>query len=206
MRKILVIIGLFISLGLQAQTILTNAHIRATSTGIGWDDVIVSFETGQNAGTAYPVFNADSCSYNFVTDTTGVSKCMMYFVVEIPHAWQDGSAAIHPHVHYKHTAAQGTPTFVLKYKWFNILSKAPTTWSRITLGTNVVGVPTDYQHGIVEDAADAGIIGTGKTLSSILICQLFLLTTSGGVKTCDAYQMGIHLGLDDLGSRTEYVK
>jgi len=203
MRKIILILGLFISVGLQAQTTTTNAQIRTTN--YSWDDVMVAFETGVNGASGYPAFNIDSLTYSFVIDSTGPTVCAKYFNIEMPHFYTTGTA-IHPHIHYRYTTGQGTPTFVLKYKWFNLGTKKATAFSELILNSNVLGVAGNYTNVILEDTGDIGIDGTGMSFGSTLQCYLYLRTTSGVTKTCDVYQFGIHIQKDGLGSRLEYTK
>lgn len=169
-----------------------------------WDDITVAFASGVSGVSGYPTFNADSLSYNWQVDTTGVSKCIQYYLIEMPHNWKEGTN-IHPHVHYKYTTGQGTPTFVVKYKWFNLNTKQSTAWSWIRLSGNAWS-PSNYVFNLVEDINDIGISATGKTLSSMLKIQLYLYTTSGVTKTCDAFNFGIHYEIDSFGSKEEIVK
>lgn len=48
-----------------------------------------------------------------------------------------------------------------------------------------------------------GIAGTGKTISSILICQVYLSATPANV---NAYQLDFHIEKDTFGSRSETSK
>lgn len=219
MKKILFILFCFCCLSLQAQTIKSNSIIQSgttlNNTTIGaaeglqltgeatqWDDLFFPFTTGTNGGNPYPVFSDTSMAWNFVVDTVGVTKCIQFFCIQFPHSTVFDT--IHPHIHYKHTTGQGVPTFVMKYKWVNIQASTTTafTWER--LGTSIDGT-TNYTHQIVTNTGNLGILATGKTFSSILVCQIYLLSTTGATKTCDAYQFDIHYKKKSLGTKTEYA-
>lgn len=162
-----------------------------------WDDLMFPFEVGANAGTGYPTFVADSGYYTFVVDTTGISKCIMYFVVQMPHKWKEGST-IYPHVHYKYQTAVGTPNFIVKYKWYNTTGTTVMGWKWCPLTTT-----TGTTDNTVQMANGGSISGSGKTISSILICQVYL---SGTPTNVNAYQFDIHYEIDTEGSRTTTVK
>jgi hypothetical protein len=163
-----------------------------------WDDLFFPFESGETAGTGYPVFVADSSYYTFVVDTTGISKCIKYFTIQLPHSWKEGST-IYPHVHYKHETAIGTPSFKMKYKWYETGQSTDFGWSWYNMTTT-----TGTTNNTMQMAYNAsGINGTGKTVSSILICQVYL---SGTPTNVHAYQFDIHIEKDALGSRTQTSK
>jgi len=164
-----------------------------------WDDLFFPFTTGEISGSGYPAYDTDSMYYNFVLDTTGVTKCIKYFEIQLPHKWREGSI-IYPHVHYKHQTGIGTPKFKAKYKWFTIGGTTDTGWKwypmEQTTGT------TNNTHQMSYNAS-AGISGAGKGVSSILILQLYLSDTPTDVKS---YQFDIHIECDALGSRTLEAK
>jgi hypothetical protein len=170
-----------------------------TGTATVFDDLFFPFETGESGVTNIPVFVADSSYYTFTVDTTGVSKCIKYFTIQLPHSWKEGST-IYPHVHYKHETAVGTPKFIMKYKWYNTGESTAFGWNwykmEATTGTDNNTVQMSYN-------SSGGISGSGKTISSILICQVYLSATPANV---NAYQFDIHIEMDRLGSRTETSK
>lgn len=181
-------------------TLSKDTGIRLHGATTQFDDLFYPFTTGTSGGNPYPVFNADSLYWQFVIDSTGPTKCFMYFQVQIPHAWVYNST-IYPHIHYKHTTAQGTPTFRIKYRWINIGSSVYPGWNLYDM--NVTTGTTNNTHQLVYRAN--GISGTGKTLSSILIIQCYLVgqTGTGGI---NAYQMDIHFEKDGFGSQEQTTK
>jgi len=167
-----------------------------------WNDLFFPFTTG-NAGSAlYPPLVLDSLYYGFVIDSTGPTKCFEYFIIQMPHWWKENSH-IYPHIHFKYETGNGTPTFKMKYKWYNInVVITPIGWNWLTIAT--VSATTDKTHQYVTNAT--GISGSGKTISSILICEIYLTATTNTNKVCNAYQFDIHIEQDALGSTTEWVK
>ena len=186
-----------LNIGNNALTVGGSVEFRLNGTNTQWDDLFFPFSTGTSGGNPYPVFNADSMTWNFVVDTTGPTKCIQYFQIQFPHGTFFDT--IHPHVHYRHTTGQGTPTFVFKYKWYNIGSTTVSPWGYLRL-SETTGT-TNFSHQICNGSY---ILATGKTFSSILVCWVYLLTTSGATKTCDAWQMDIHVKKQSFGTVDEY--
>ena len=177
-----------------------DGTIKYNGNATVWDDAQYPFTVGSNAGTGYPTFVADSGYYTFVIDTTGASKCIVYYNdCQLTHRWKEGST-VYPHIHYKYTTTTGTPTFGVKYRWFN-RSETPGAWTWIRL-TQTTGT-TD---GKMEMSYNAnGISGAGKTISSILQMQVYLIsqTGTGGIF---GYGTDVHFEMDTNGSRTETSK
>lgn len=179
--------------------ISTDSAIRLHGTATVWEDLMMPFTTGENATVGYPTFNADSLWYNFVIDTSGITKCIIYMPVQMPHRWKEGST-VYPHIHYHHVTAQGTPTFKVKYKWVNTGSLTG-DWKWLTMETT--SGTTNNTHQMCYSTS--GISGSGKTISSILLCMIYL-TAQTGTGGIDAYQFDIHHEINSLGSNTETSK
>ena len=161
----------------------------------GWDDLMFPFQNGTNGVNPYPVFDQDSLYYTFVTDTTGPSKCIMYMTVQMPHSWEEQSI-IYPHIHYKHTTTNGTPNYRIKYKWYDTTGTINTPWKWYDM-PNTTGTTNNT---VQMSSGSAGISGSGKHISSILLVQVYLVSQSGtgGV---NAYQFDIHYKRDRNGSK-----
>jgi len=165
-----------------------------------WDDLFFPFTTGNSGGNPYPTFDNDSMYWNFVVDTTGPTICKQFFSVQFPHRAKEGTITISPHIHYKHETAVGTPTFIVKYKWYNIGETTQTAYKWLKIGTTTG--TTDKTHQIVNGA---DITYSGRTLSSIFICQVYLFSQTG-TGNVHAYQFDIHFAIDAMGSKSEYIK
>ena len=92
-----------------------------------------------------------------------------------------------------------------EYQWQNING----TYSGITTATLTVTAATGttgYKH-LISDFSD--INGSGKTMSSIMICRLYRLPTDAADDYTDAVGLlsfDIHIEKDTLGSNLEYTK
>lgn len=180
-------------------SIWKDGTVRSYGLATCYEDLMFPFQVGNSGGSTYPTFVPDSGYWNFsAVDTTGPTQCIMYFTVQMPHSWVIGST-IHPHIHYKHETAVGTPKFTMRYKWTNIGDHTPNVFSRYYMSTTT-GTANNTQQ-LVYNAT--GISGTGKTLSSILTILIYLYAAPVNVK---AYQFDIHYERDGLGSRTELNK
>ncbi|MBS1505574.1 MAG: hypothetical protein JSS79_02900 [Bacteroidetes bacterium] len=132
----------------------------------------------------------------------------LYFTVQLPHDWKEGST-IYPHIHWLTTTDVGATKvrWGLEYTWVNIASVfGNTTVIYAEDPIAPVGSVTAFKHAITEFA---GISGTGKTISSFLICRVFRAATAAtDTFTGTAGMLGIdfHIEKDGFGSHTEYTK
>jgi hypothetical protein len=187
-----------VNVGTKIVTVSPDSAVRLHGDATTWDDLFFPFTLGVSGQAGYPTYVVDSAYYSFVVDTTGPSKCIMYFEAQMPHRWKEGTD-IDVHLHYKHTTTQGTPTFVVKYRWASIGSVfGAYSWVRLTTTTGT----TNNTHQLV---SGQHITGTSKGISSILHIQVYLLSSTGN-NTCNAYQMDIHYQIDSMGSNTETSK
>lgn len=171
----------------------------ATGSGkIFWDDLFVPLTTTRLGSNSKPDFDFTNIGYLFPqNDATEI----LYFIIQMPHRWKEGST-VYPHVHWRQAANQQV-TFKLDYKWYNIGEAPAANYTTYTMATNAVA----YSSGTIGQLTKGtdGIAGTGKTLSSIIICKLY---RQDNVYTGDALtdQFDIHYQIDSFGSRQEYVK
>jgi len=140
-------------------------------------------------------------AYHFDPD----SNEEVHFSVQLSHAWKEGTT-IHPHIHWSPTTS-GTDDVLwgLEYAWSNINDTFPTNTTVISVSTLASGIP--YHHQI---ASFPTISGTGKTLSSMLMCRLFRWADHGSLDNYDAdaalLEFDIHFEINSPGSRQEYIK
>jgi hypothetical protein len=105
----------------------------------------------------------------------------MSFTVQLPHNWKVGSV-IHPHIHWvPRISGSGNVKWNLDYSWVNLNESAPETVPAITTTSAVVNGPFTMNKHILTPLTtnDVGISGTGKTVSSILICRIWRNTSDG---------------------------
>lgn len=137
------------------------------------------------------------------------------FQVQLPHNYKEGTT-IYPHIHWAPMTAAGTSraTWVLDYQWVNFNGNFVESSTSVS-GYLVVGDGTtsptislaSKQHTITE--LGSGITGTGKTISSILMCRLY----RNGVDANDNYtgdaallSIDFHYEIDTFGSREQFIK
>jgi hypothetical protein len=145
------------------------------------------------------------------------------FTVQMPHGWKQGTN-IFPHVHWSagkinedgeledDSTAPGTNrvTWGLEYTWAIVGEVFPGT--TIITGTTVATPNTGsialYEH-VITPLGTGGIVATGKTLSSMLVCRLFR-NSSAGTDTYNGeaglLEIDFHYQIDSDGSNQEYTK
>jgi len=132
----------------------------------------------------------------------------LYFTAQMPHQWKEGTE-IYPHVHWTAATNVGTNKVVwgLEYTWANVGVVLGNT--TIITGSDPIATyaPVDaYEHAITSLGT---ITGTGKTLSSMLICRIFRKAADGTDNyAADAglLEIDFHFQIDSDGSRQEYIK
>jgi hypothetical protein len=177
-----------------------------------WDDLRVPVTSLKDKGLKLPewaVFVNNGVSsegvYTFWFDKSSEEE--LFFTVQMPHAWKEGSN-IHPHVHWtSKTSGVGKVSWGLEYVWANVLGNFNN--STIILATETIDSATSVvakKHYIT----DLGTInGTGKTLSSMLVCRIFRDAANSNDTFNDdvgMLQIDFHYQIDSSGSNEEYVK
>jgi hypothetical protein len=127
--------------------------------------------------------NATANAPNFATLNTGFTVWVykfpsnsdrnVEFRCQIPHSYAEGTNII-PHVHFipqSGTIGQ-TVNWTLDYVWVNIGATIPASVTSITRTYTTVAGDTN-KHIMLDIPNSSGISGTGKTISSQLICRLW---------------------------------
>jgi len=127
----------------------------------------------------------------------------VYFSCQLPHSYKEGSD-ITPHVHWAPSDANaGGVTWGLEYTWANIDG----TYGNTTIITADDSTDTtSHKHHMANFSA---ITGTGKTLSSMLVCRLFRdVSDANDTYASDAFllEVDFHFEKDTVGSRTISAK
>jgi hypothetical protein len=126
--------------------------------------------------------------------------------IQLPHGYKEGSK-IYPHIHWTPSdAGTGNVVWKVDYEWVNVggsYNLTTTTTLSATVAANGA-----WASGIA-DLAPTGIDGTGKTISSILVCRIY----RDGNDAADTYDnsaaiigFDIHVEENTLGSRTVTTK
>lgn len=166
-----------------------------------WDDERVPASAINPPGAASdPDRDADDACFLF----DGGGTEILFFQLQLPHAWQEGTL-LSPHVHWtKTTSAAGTVLWRMNYQWA-ALGNVFGAWSDDSDATLIISDgDTANQHAL---SAFADISGSGVGLSSMLKIKL---SRVGGSDTYAAdaklLEFDVHIQKDTTGSRAEYAK
>lgn len=177
--------------------------------GLRWDDLRVTLDKGSNAALLDYLTGSTGPQIWYFRDNSSVEA--MSFTVQLPHGWKEGST-IYPHLHWlPKSTGSGNVEWNLEYSWANYDAATPQSFPAITTSTVVATGPfTARTHNITAlTAGNTGIDGTGKKISSILICRIW--RDSGDTNDTFNADAGVlfldfHIQIDGYGSHQEYVK
>lgn len=184
-----------------------------------WDDLKVPVNSlkirDKNAGV-----DIDPASWDYFIGETALlwfedkavnGEQSVTFTVQMPHAWKEGTN-IFPHVHWTSKTAPGNSrvTWGLEYSWISVGGEFPNT---VIITGSAVATPNSgsivAQEHVITPLGSGGIDGSGKTLSSMLVCRLFRNSSAGTDDfTGDAglLEFDFHYQIDSDGSNQEYEK
>jgi hypothetical protein len=172
-----------------------------------YDDIRVPLTAVQKAGIKDPDFI--KCLDDGVGSTgvyahgfDSVSEEEVFFMVQLPHDYIEGSD-IYPHIHWGAGVTSGDVVFGLEYSWCNYGDVAGNT-NIIEATATVADVAKTHSVAVLPTLS-----GTGKKISSVLVCRLF--RKAGDVADTmvgDALVLEIdfHYKKTIRGSITEYTK
>lgn len=177
--------------------------------GLRWDDLRITLDRGNDA-TQIDYFQGSSGPQIWYFRNNAKLESMS-FTVQLPHTWKEGTT-IHPHLHWSpKTSASGNVEWKLEYSWVNYDSATPQVFPAITTSTVVANGPFTASSHVISSLTngDAGLDGTGKKISSILICRL----TRNSDNTADTYAgdagllfLDFHILVDGFGSNNKFTK
>lgn len=177
-----------------------------------YDDLKVPVSSTTKGGTKDPTWgvlrNVSGSQGVFIQWFDKDTEEELYFTAQMPHGWKEGTE-IYPHVHWTAATIVGTNKVVwgLEYTWTNIGDTFGNT--TIITGSDPIAVNAAvdaFEHVVTSLGT---IIGTNKTLSSMLVCRIFRKSTDAADNfAADAglLEIDFHYEVDSDGSRTEYVK
>ena len=192
----------------------SDGSLRYEGTATRWEDLKVSVNSLKDRGVKLPdwapfVNNGGSSQgvYTFWFDSSEEQE--LFFTVQMPHSWKEGST-LYPHIHWTSLdSGNGKVGWGLEYTWTNVLDTFDNTTiiygdTPIDSSTSV----TEYKHYITKLGT---IVGSGKTLSSMLVCRVFRDARSSNTNDNFSHKAGIleidfHYEVDSDGSRQEYIK
>lgn len=194
---------------------LSAEGLRAAGTATAWDDLMIPGTSVKTTGTSPPSlaggFAGDNTLDLYVFDGVNTLE-QVFFTIQLPHNWRQGST-IYPHVHFSPTSTNTGDTnarvvrFGFEYTWANIGGTFGAT-ATLNLDSDPF-VPNTSQWAHLLEKNAAGIAGTDKTISSMLVCPLF----RNPADAADTYpqdvaflQFDVHYEIDSLGSEQEFIK
>jgi hypothetical protein len=170
-----------------------------------WNDLVVSMSSVRLPAANPPTVTAYKSGQ--VLAFSSASDNYVYFNVQLPHTYKEGTD-IKFHIHYAiPTAGAGAGVenikFDLTYSWAN----ADGTFNAASSGTATIDVQNTSADTHEIDGI-ATITGTGKNVSSVLICSLKRDTGVANDYTDDVYVISadFHNETDTIGSRQEFTK
>ena len=187
-----------------------GGELTLIGTATRWDDLRVE-PVVRGTGAKNPSFAVwlnGVYLYDF-DDATAGSEKEVWFSVQMPHSWKEGST-VEPHVHWTNKTA-GTAGQVIR--WGIEYTKAPiggTFGATTTIyGTTIVGggdITVANEHLLTDFA---GVDMTGDTLSTVIACRLFRNSSNAAdtyTGTAGLLYIDWHYEIDSMGSKTELAK
>lgn len=182
----------------------TEAHGDARN----WDDVYPSAASVSSTGPTIPVISAYSGSYlapEFVGTGVVVDSMTLHF--QIYHSYDEVTPVVpHLHLYIPDLLAGGTIKFYADIAWSNTGDTGAESTSTVS-GTVVRGASAGIAKNQILSFGD--IVGTGKTISSILTMRIYRDPADAGdtfaasvwLKSAD-----VHIRKNTGGSRNELTK
>ena len=171
-----------------------------------WDDLRVPVTSVRVPGSKAPTWTSYSAGQLLAFDYQAVAgnEEEVYFVAQLPHSYKEGTN-ITPHVHWIPDTDEATLRWGLEYEWVNVNGSFSATTTIYV--DQAVGVDdSDKQFKTIFSAID----GTGKTISSMLVCRLFRNSSHANdtAETIDALliEIDFHFEMDTVGSRLVLTK
>lgn len=133
-----------------------------------WDDLRVSLSTAKPGVTSpsYDTFIDGVEAYAF----SKTVEQSVQFEVQLPHSWVQGTE-LRPHIHWSPGASTdtGVVRWALEYTWANPVASPGNVFPNTVTLTGDQAAAGAYHHQITSFGT---ISGTGKRVSSVLVCRL----------------------------------
>lgn len=137
------------------------------------DDLRVTIDKGSNAAQLGSLTGINGPEIWFFRNDQGVEA--MSFTLQLPHNWKEGTT-IYPHIHWVPRASgSGNIKWNLDYSWAQLDEISPVSFPATSTLSNVVTGPFTINKHMMSplSAGNTGIDGSGKSVSSILICRIW---------------------------------
>ena len=167
-----------------------------------WDDVSIAMAQVRTPAALAPTWTTYKSSQVPAFSDTQVN--VLYFSTQLPHSYKEGSdIEFHIHVAYPDAVA-GNSVWYLTYSWANDGEAFPAP-----LGVQVTKPSIGIVDGHERMEIVANIDGTGKKISSVLLCSIQRTGTHGDDNYGNVIYLvsgDFHIQKDSVGSRTQNVK
>jgi len=164
-----------------------------------WDDLRFSATQTKRGALALP--NFDYTNVGLLFPANNVAE-IIYIVCQMPHTWKEGST-IYPHIHWDQNQNQAV-NWEMDYKWYNNDEAVPASFTNL----NIYDLEYTYTSGNFAQISttSAGISGTGKKISSMMVIKLWRNPTDSYTGDALFAEFDIHYQVDGFGSYLEYQK
>lgn len=188
-----------------------------------WDDLRVALGAGStgasNPPTATQFMDDGSSSIGVFAfefgDVTAINENQMFFNAQLPHRYKQGTD-LGAHIHWSPVSSGAAGEFVkwgLEYTWVNIDGTFGNT-TIITSDASAAGTATTSGDASLTTkkhyiTALGTISGSGKNISSMLICRVFRNSSHADDDLAAgawAFEVDFHFEIDTMGSRQNFVK
>ena len=189
--------------------VTSGGEVSLNGAATQWDDLRVAGSQARPGVTA-PTLGAFGPSGNLRTLRFDAGQHdEIEFEIQMPHSWKLGSK-LYPHVHWAPVSATtGNVVWELEYAWANADGTFGAPSSMASDAQAAGGMAWVHKLAPLKSGGNAYIDGTGKTLSSMLVCRLHRNAGSGS-DTLNAdvafLEFDIHYEVDSFGSNEEYTK
>jgi hypothetical protein len=171
-----------------------------------WDDIRVPMTSTTRQSSDAPTFsrfkdNGAGSQGVFLFFFANNREEELYFTVQMPHSYEEGST-LYPHVHFvTNSAVAGDVTWGLEYTWANVNDNFGNT----TLITSSITIPANTGNKQYVMDIGTGIVGTGKLISSMLICRVYRPSDTYNASV-GLIEIDFHYQMCGMGSGTQYIK
>ena len=194
----------------------SDGSLSYEGTATRYDDMKVPVMSTRNDGSKPPLMywfqdtsggTGDGSQGVFAAWFNKDNEKELYFMVQMPHGWKEGTD-IYPHVHWSAKTALGETKvqWGLEYTWANVADTMGAT-TMITGNTIIAACDgSAYQHMITPLPM---MSGTGKTLSSMIICRVYRDADAGAddfAEDAGLFEIDFHYQIDSDGSREPFTK
>lgn len=189
--------------------ISTDGTVTLAGNATTWDDLRISGASARPGSTA-PALGAFGPSGGLkVLRFENGHHDEVHFEIQLPHNWKLGSK-IYPHVHWTPVSATaGNVVWELEYSWANVGGAFGAPGNMASDATAAGGTAWMHHLTRLKESGNEYIDGTGKELSSMLVCRLHRNAGAGSdTLAADAafLEFDIHYEIDSLGSAEELSK